>query len=339
MIEVLAAPLPTSIQDFGRPGYRHLGMPLSGALDPEWMHIANALAGNPPSAAVLEMRLVGPRLRVHRSLVIALGGDFGAVIETQDGTRRPAANWCAHVLAPGEIIELGTLRSGIGYLAVEGGLQVPPVLGSRSTYVRAGIGGLDGRCLRAGDTLEIDPAKPSTAQRLSARPQLDAGPIRVIAGPQGEYFTAAAWADFLGAEFTVTRESDRMGLRLDGPRLAHDPTLGADIVSDAVTPGAIQVPGDGKPIVLLADCQTVGGYPKIATVIGADLRRLGHVLPGQTLRFAAVSLDDALAARHAAASALDHCLAAMRPAAREFNLDALYGANLIDGVIDAGHAD
>ena len=130
----------------------------------------------------------------------------------------------------------------------------------------------------AGDRLEIGPATQTTAQRLPDKPQLDAGPIRVIAGPQGEFFTAAAWADFLGSEFTVTREADRMGLRLDGRRLAHDPALGADIVSDAVTPGTIQVPGDGKPIVLLADCQTVGGYPKIATVASVDLPRLGRLL-------------------------------------------------------------
>lgn len=339
MIEVLAAPLPASIQDLGRRGYRHLGMPLSGALDPEWMCIANALAGNPAVAAVLEMRLVGPRLRTDQSLLIALGGEFSATIEGQDGSRRPAANWCSHVLAPGEIIELGSLRSGIGYLAVGGGFQLAPVLGSRSTYVRAGIGGLNGRCLVAGDFLEIGPATPTSAQRLRDKPQLDDGPIRVIAGPQQEFFTAAAWADFLNSEFTVAREADRMGLRLDGPHLTHDPALGADIVSDAVTPGAIQVPGDGKPIVLLADCQTVGGYPKIATVIGADLRRLGHALPGQAIRFTAVSIDEAMDARRAAAAALEQSLGAMIPAAREFNLDALYGANLIDGVIHAEHTD
>ena len=190
-----------------------------------------------------------------------------------------------------------------------------------------------------GDRLEIGPVTPMTALRLTNKPQIETGPIRVIAGPQGEFFTAAAWADFLGSEFTVTREADRMGVRLDGPRLAHDPVLGADIVSDAVTPGAIQVPGDGKPIVLLADCQTVGGYPKIATVIGADLRRLGHALPGQTIRFTTVSIDEAMDARRAAASALEKSIRAIVPTAREFNLDALYGANLIDGVINAEHAD
>jgi allophanate hydrolase subunit 2 len=140
---------------------------------------------------------------------------------------------------------------------------------------------------------------------------------------------------FLGSEFVVGREADRMGLRLDGPRLEH--VGGADIVSDAVTPGAIQVPGDGRPIVLLADCQTVGGYAKIATVIGADLPRLGHALPGTRLRFAAVTLDEALAARQEAAQALAASLAAVVPDTAEPDLAALYGANLIDGVIDATH--
>lgn len=339
MIEVLAAPLPASIQDLGRPGYRHIGMPLSGALDPEWMCIANALVGNPPSAAVLEMRLLGPRLRALGHVAIALGGEFSAVMETRDGARRAAANWCGHLLAPGETLDLGALRSGIGYLAVSGGFGVEPVLGSRSTYARAGIGGLAGRSLVAGDRLEVGPAATSIVLGLKQAPELEAGPIRVIAGPQREHFSDGAWRDFLGAEFTVTRDADRMGLRLAGPRLEHLPALGADIVSDAVTPGAIQVPGDGNPIVLLADCQTVGGYPKIATVIGADLRRLGHALPGQQLRFAEVTVDDALDARRAAKAALAQCIAAMLPVPREFNLDALYGANLIDGVIDAGHAD
>jgi allophanate hydrolase subunit 2 len=163
--------------------------------------------------------------------------------------------------------------------------------------------------------------------------------LRVIAGPQREYFTEAAWSAFLGTEFTVSREADRMGLRLDGARLGHDPAHGADIVSDAVTPGAIQVPGDGRPIILLADCQTVGGYPKIATVIGADLPRLGHALPGQILRFAEISIDEALAARRAAAAALAECIAGMVPDSAGFNLDALYAANLIDGVIDARQAN
>ena len=335
MIEILDAPLPASIQDGGRPGYRHLGVPLSGALDPAWLAIANALAGNPPATAAIEIRLLGPRLRATTPLTVALAGDFAASIEDAAGNRRTAASWRSLALAENEILDAGSLKSGIGYLAVHGGFDLPAVLGSRSTYARAGLGGVDGRPLTAGDRIAVGTGAAPILLRLAQAPRPTAAPLRVIAGPQRDCFTDSAWAAFLASGFTVSRQADRMGLRLDGPRLEH--TRGADIVSDAVTPGAIQVPGDGLPIVLLADCQTVGGYPKIATVIGADLPRLGHALPGQTLRFVEVSLAEALAARREAAAALAECIAGMVPDRAGFDLDALYAANLIDGVIDAQH--
>jgi biotin-dependent carboxylase-like uncharacterized protein len=334
MIEILDAPLPASIQDGGRPGYRHLGVPLSGALDAEWLAIANALAGNPPMTAALEIRLRGPRLRATRPLVLALAGEFSARIGNAAGESRAAGNWRSLALAENEILDCGYLKSGIGYLAVQGGFDLPAVLGSRSTYARAGLGGIDGRAIKAGDRLKVSlGATQTTLLRLPQPPRAADAPLRVIAGPQRDYFTDAAWEQFLSAGFSVSREADRMGLRLDGPRLEH--THGADIISDAVTPGAIQVPGDGRPIILLADCQTVGGYPKIATVISADLPRLGHALPGQVLRFADVGLDEALAARRAAAAALAQCIASLVPDRAGFDLDALYSANLIDGVIHA----
>ena len=208
---------------------------------------------------------------------------------------------------------------------------------SCSTYVRAGIGGLDGRALRAGDCLKVGAGATPNPLRLPQTPRPPDGPLRIIPGPQREYFTDAAWAQLLSDEFIISREADRMGLRLDGPLLEH--TRGADIVSDAVTPGVIQVPGDGRPIILLADCQTVGGYPKIATVIGADLPRLGRALPGQILRFVEVSLAQALAARRQAANELAECVASMVPSGAQLDLDALYNANLIDGVIDARQAN
>jgi len=343
MIEILDAPLPASIQDGGRPGYRHLGVPLSGALDAEWLAIANALAGNPPATAALEIRLRGPRLRATRPLVLALAGEFSARIEDAAGESRPAGNWRSLALAENEILDCGFLKDGIGYLALHGGFDLPAVLGSRSTYARAGLGGIDGRGIKAGDRIGVmrsgipgDGVAPApTLLRLPRTPRLADGPLRVIAGPQRDYFTDAAWSTFIGADFTVSREADRMGLRLAGPRLEQ--TRGADIISDAVTPGAIQVPGDGRPIILLADCQTVGGYPKIATVIGADLPRLGHALPGQVLRFVEVSLEQALVARRAASDTLAECIASMVPDRAGFDLDALYAANLIDGVIDAQH--
>jgi len=338
MLEVLDCRVPASLQDAGRPGYRHLGVPLSGALDIEWLAIANALAGNPPHTVALEAQVIGPRLRANAPVTIALAGEFSARIEDAGGQSREVGNWRSHVLAAGEVLDTGSLRSRIGYLAIHGGFDLPVVLGSRSTYVRAGFGGIDGRALIAGDRLNVLPIgkageRTSLPLRLPRPPGPWSGALRVVSGPQREYFTDAAWARFVGEAFIVGRAVDRMGLRLEGPRLDH--ALGADIVSDGVAPGAVQVPGDGHPIVLLADCQTVGGYPKIATVIGADLPCLGHFMPGQTLRFVEVSIEQAIAARRQANAALAECLASIVPGEGGFNLDALYTANLIDGVIDA----
>jgi len=330
--------MPVTVQDAGRPGYRHLGVPLSGALDAEWLAIANALTGNSWSAAALEMRLLGPTLRAQAPIQFALAGDCAASIEDIQGQRRRVAAWRTHSLAAGETLIVGRVHDGIAYLALAGGLDLPEVLGSRSTYARAGLGGIDGRALKSGDCLHVGAGATAKSRHLPQPPRVTGGPLRLVPGPQREYFTDAAWQRLVGEEFIVSREADRMGLRLDGPRLDHAPARGADIVSDGVTPGVIQVPGDGRPIILLADCQTVGGYAKIATVIGADLPRLGRVLPGQPLRFVEVTLAQALAARRQAAAQLAECIAGMLPGGAGLDLDALYAANLIDGVIDAREA-
>ena len=331
MLEVLACPFPASLQDLGRPGYRHLGVPLSGALDPTWLALANALAGSPPDAAAIELRLAGPRLCSDADTLFAIAGDIDARIVAGDD-RRPVAPWRSHRLRAGEELRIDAVRSGVAYLAFAGGIDGRRELGSRSRYERADLGSP----FRPGQTLKVGAGGTAIPRRLGMAPTRIDGPIRVIPGPQRERFSDAAWHSFLDSEFSVGREADRMGLRLDGLRLDH--VSGADIVSDAVTPGAIQVPGDGRPIVLLADCQTVGGYVKIATVIAADLPRLGHALPGTCLRFAAVTLEQALAARHEAAQALVTTLAAIVPDTAELDLAALYDANLIDGVIYAGQA-
>jgi biotin-dependent carboxylase-like uncharacterized protein len=328
MLEILACPFPASLQDLGRPGYRHLGVPLSGALDPEWLTLANALAGNPPDAGAIEMRLAGPRLKSDEDALFAVAGDVDARIVGEAGTRA-VAPWRSHRLRAGEDLRIDAVRSGVAYLAFAGGIEGRRELGSRSRYERADLGS---PCV-PGVALKVGAGDTAILRRLSLPPVRGNGPIRVIPGPQRERFGDAAWQRFLESEFVVGREADRMGLRLDGPRLEH--IGGADIVSDAVTPGAIQVPSDGRPIVLLADCQTVGGYAKIATVISADLPRLGHALPGTRLRFAAVTLNEALAARQEAAQALAASLATIVPDTAEPDLAALYGANLIDGVIDA----
>jgi biotin-dependent carboxylase-like uncharacterized protein len=337
MIEILTCNGPATVQDLGRPGYRHLGVPLSGALDPNLLRLANALANNPPDAAAIELRLVGPQLRTDTPILVALAGGMSGRIESEDGQVRPAAAWSSHQLQKGDTLSLGAIGGGVAYLAVSGGIEVPRVLGSRATYARARMGGLEGRQLGNGDRLIV--GADNTARRelrlptALYPPPLDDSPLRVLPGPQQDCFTAEAWSIFLGEEFTVSREADRMGLRLNGPRLEHLSSKGADIVSDAVTPGAIQIPADGRPIILLADCQTVGGYPKIATVISADLPRLAHALPGSHLRFNAVTLAEAQTARIAAASMLEAMIQSLVPASVELDLTALYQANLIDGVI------
>ena len=299
-------------------------------------------SGNPPDAAAIEMRLAGPRLKSDADALFAIAGEVDARIAGEAGTHAVAA-WRSHRLRAGEELRIDAVRSGVAYLAFAGGIEGRRELGSRARYERADLGSPFGRglTLKVGAGSPCVPGTPlrgrATAipRRLGILPARADGPLRVIPGPQRERFSDAAWQSFLESEFVVGHEADRMGLRLDGPRLEH--VGGADIVSDAVTPGAIQVPGDGRPIVLLADCQTVGGYAKIATVIGADLPRLGHALPGTRLRFAAVTLDEALAARQEAAQALAASLATVVPDTAEPDLAALYGANLIDGVIDATH--
>lgn len=341
MIEIVTCSGLATIQDIGRTRFRHLGVPVSGALDARLFQIANGLVGNPANAAAIEMRLMGPKLRAHGPVRVALAGDAQGQIENAQGDRRPAPAWSSHALEDGDLLTVGAIRSGVAYLAVLGGLDVPLVLGSRSTYVRARLGGLEGRPLATGDRLPISPlnrsgsvssAAEAVEMRLPHPPKFENLPVRVLPGPQQDNFTDAAWARFLGSDFLVSPRSDRMGTRLEGERLDHS-AKGADIVSDAVTPGAIQVPADGQPILLLADCQTVGGYPKIATVISADIPRLAHFLPGSRIRFVAVTKEEADLARTSELAALQAMLAAIAPVPNGFDLNALYLSNLVSGVI------
>jgi biotin-dependent carboxylase-like uncharacterized protein len=271
---------------------------------------------------------------------LALAGDFAPRLQRADGASVPLASWRSLTLQPDDVLVVGPCRSGIGYVALAGGADVPQVLGSRATYARASLGGIDGRPPRAGDLLGS--AAPPGRERQAAQAFVHAaGPLRVLPGPQDDHFDASAWATFVGSEYRVSRDADRMGLRLDGPALAHAPGRSADIVSEAVVPGAVQVPGSGQPIVLGVDAQTIGGYAKIATVIAADLPRLAHLRPGQSLRFAAVTRADALAARRALADALRAWTARIGPL-RDGSVGGealLHAANLISGMIDASPSD
>ena len=329
-LEIVSAGLGVSVQDLGRPGHRSIGVPLSGALDPLLLAAANHLAGSPADAAGLEVLLAGPLLRAAGGPVcVALAGELAGRIVGVGGDVRMLTAWSAAVLQPGDSLQLGRPQ-GVGYVAVGGGLLTPPMLGSRATYARAGLGGVGGRALTTGDRLPCLPFVGDPQHALQAAPlQHPGGPIRVIPGPQMDHFTPAALASFYGEPWALTPARDRMGLRLAGPRLAHVPG-GADIVSDGVTPGAIQVPADGQPIVLLADCQTVGGYPKIATVIRADLPRLAHLPPGAEIRFEAIDIAQATAARTAQARRFAAWCASVRPRghAGEIPTETLLAANL-----------
>jgi KipI family sensor histidine kinase inhibitor len=297
-IEVVAPGLLTAVQDLGRWGYAAYGVPTAGAMDPFAARAANALVGNPPDAAVLEITLTGPVLRFLRaSLVAVTGADLAPQL---NGRELPG--WTACWVPAGGVLRFGWRRAGLrAYLAVAGGLAVPPVLGSRATYLRGGFGGHEGRALRAGDRLPVGPAPPAAASLAgrtlppARRPVYRRAPeVRVVLGPHAERFTPAGLGTFLHATYTVAAASDRMGYRLEGPPLArHEP---ADILSAGMPLGGIQVPGDGQPIILLADHQTHGGYPLVATVAWADLPLLAQLAPGDTIRFRAVPVDEARAA-------------------------------------------
>jgi KipI family sensor histidine kinase inhibitor len=293
----------TTVQDLGRPGRLRYGIPPSGPLDPHAFVLANRLVGNPDGAAALECTVQGPRFEVDAPCAIAVTGAEMPV--TVNGAEAPP--WTTLHLGPGDVVKVGAARRGVrAYVAFSGGLDVPLVLGSRSTYLRGRLGGVQGRALRRGDRLRLLPAPrpPRRRVRADAVPALEAAPtIRVVLGPQDDRFTAEGIAALLGGEYEMLPQSDRMGARLRGPRITH--RQGHDIISDGIALGSIQVPGDGQPIVLLVDRQSTGGYTKVATVCSFDLGRLGQVKPGQRLRFEALSLADAHRALRAWRAALD----------------------------------
>jgi len=339
-LSCLAAGLLTTLQDLGRVGYQHQGIPVSGALDPVSLSAANLLVGNPSATAALEIAYQGPRLVVEADSVRLACAGAAAPIElvtaAEGGRPRRLEMLTSARLERGDQIRIGAF-AGVLYLAAEGGFDVPAVLGSRSTLVRAGIGGLNGRPLQAGDRLPLCRSQACDAEevRLSAFDLTPPASFRIILGPQDDYFTPEALGLITQTSYTVTPASDRMGMRLAGPRLEH--SRGYNIVSDGIAPGSVQVPGNGLPIVLLADRQTTGGYPKIATVISADLPALGRLTPGATVRFRLVGIEEAEAARRQLADLLAQLAQRILPAPRAARIDEaqLQDANLVSGMIDA----
>lgn len=329
--------LHTTVQDLGRFGFQDQGVPPAGALDPIGLRLANALAGNAAGEGGLEISYMGPVIRVTApSVRIGVAGEVKLVV-AENGTPRPLASNRSHRLKRGDVLTVGAVSgSSTAYLAAEGGFALAPVMGSLSTYARAGLGPLGGKPLAAGCVLPLRQDECGRRDETALARPMDygSGPIRVVLGPQAEAFTDEAVATLLNSEYRVTREADRMGLRLDGPRLAHRGA--ADIASDGLVGGCIQVPGSGAPIILLADRQTVGGYAKIATVISADLPRLGRAVPGAVLTFAAVTVAEAEAARRALEQALLRTIGAMTTLSPSgIDIEALYGADLVSGIVDA----
>lgn len=294
-LKVIDAGAYTTFQDMGRMGYQDVGVPVSGAIDKVGARLANVLVGNPAGTPVLEMLLQGVALEVQASSVrmVLFGCDGVLAVSGSRKLSVPAGRSVR--LVRGDVVRVSSLGQSLcGYVAVEGGFDIPLQLGSASTYVRGGLGGLDGRVLRRGDMLAlVEPEAPVRAEKELVL-AYDYGyqqAIRVVLGPQDDYFTPAAIDAFFSGQYLVSDKADRMGFRLDGPVLQH--ADGYDLVSDGIVSGAIQVPGSGLPIVLLADAQTTGGYPKIATVISADIPVLARRRPGAPVKFEPVSLEQA----------------------------------------------
>jgi len=304
-----------TLQDRGRMGYQRYGVPQSGAIDTLTFAVACMLVGNELDEAAIEFTLTGGSYVLESGRCrAAVAGAFAVAL---NGTTVPS--YRALDLRAGDMLRIGSSPVGHGgargYLAVAGGFDVAPVLGSRSTHVRSGIGGLDGAALRKDARLRLRTPQAQSGPPLALDPRLarhDPGPIRVLPGPQDDAFAAAGWEVFLGESWRMSPHSDRMGMRLEGARVPHKSDY--NIVSDGVPHGAVQVPGDGQPIVMLADRQSTGGYPKIATVISADLPRLGQFRPGDALRFARVAIDEAETAARELAARIELLRSALRPA-------------------------
>ncbi|SDF10893.1 antagonist of KipI [Paenibacillus sp. cl6col] len=300
-IRVKSAGMLTTVQDLGRFGLQKYGVLTSGAMDGVALRLANLLAGNEEGAAALEITLLGPQLIFEKGAVIALAG--GNLSPSIDGMSIPL--WRPVYVPAGSTLQFGRTVSGCRtYLAISGGLSVPEAMGSRSTYLRAGIGGLHGRALEAGDVLEMgEAAEPFNLCSLETivmpwgasfaiRPAYKENPVlRVVRGPEFDTFSEESKHRLWTEPFRVTTQSDRMGYRLaDVPLTVAEPV---DMISSAVSTGTIQVPPEGNPIVLLADRQTVGGYPRIAHVISVDLPLIAQVRPGGYIRFAEVTQEEA----------------------------------------------
>jgi 5-oxoprolinase (ATP-hydrolysing) subunit C len=334
-LRVLRAGPGATIQDGGRHGYQRYGVTPAGPMDWAAFQTANSALGNDRVAAV-EVSTGGLEV-ICEGAPLALAYAGGAFVWRRDGALLPQA--ARLLLEPGKTLAARAGDCGaFAYLAVEGGFETPITMGSRATHARSAIGGIEGRMLRAGDVL---PATAPTGRPdgISFEATIDApwfardpDPFRVVLGPQDDYFTVATLSAFFGGQFTLTPVADRMAYRFDGPDIAH--AGGYDIVSDAIALGAIQIAGDRKPLVLMADRQPTGGYPKLGHVARADIGRLAQMRPRETCRFREVSIAEARAALLRREDEIATTQQRLRPLCRELTTERLFEANLIGGIVD-----
>ena len=296
-IKILDAGLLTTVQDLGRYGFQRYGVSASGVMDEYSAKIANKLVGNKVGEAVLETTLKGVQIEFLQNTAVAITG--GNCDVTLNGTKIEL--WQSYLVNRGDILKMGICRSGLrNYLAFAGGIDVPIIMNSKSTNLKAKVGGFNGRKLMAGDILSVGVGSLETPLTLNKHyiPTYSKDiKVGVILGQQDDYFTEAGIKTFLNETYTVTQESDRMGIRLSsvsGATIEHK--NGADIISDGITFGAIQVPGSGQPIVMMADRQTTGGYTKIGNVISSDLAKLAQATPGTKVKFVEYTLEQAVQA-------------------------------------------
>ena len=300
VIEVHAPGLLTTVQDLGRDGFGSMGVSSSGAADPVALRIGNRLVGNAETAAGLEMTLLGGTFAFPEGGAFALtGAEFGATLDDQR-----VEMWTSFEVRPGQTLRLGTARTGARcYLCLQGGIDVRLFLGSSSTHLLSGLGGLEGRALRKGDMLKTG-RNGGSFRTFRKRKVLDRAleqlaprkVLRVTAGPQSDWFSEAAQKAFYGGTYRVAEESNRMGLRLEGGAIAASAGAdGGEMISEGVSLGAVQITASGLPIILFVEQQTTGGYPKIANVISADLSSLGQLRPRDEIRFAPVEMEAARA--------------------------------------------
>ena len=294
-IKVVTPGVLTSVQDLGRYGYGRYGVAPSGALDPFSLRIANLLVGNREDQACLEAMLIGPRIKFLTDSVVAItGGNL-----SPHRNRQPIEMWQSHAFQTDDVLSFKAAVSGFrAYIAIDGGLGVPAVMGSRSTNLTSDFGGLDGRALKAGDILDFEytGADSTVVERIfnpACRPFFNKKwSLRVIWGPQDGHFPEKSRNLFVNAAYHMSPQSDRTGIRLEGPVIDRKSEIEESIISEGVVSGSIQIPGDGKPIIILGETVT-GGYRKIATVISADLPLLGQIKPGDEIQFKAVSVEAA----------------------------------------------